>query len=93
MNLVTFIMLGSVMSTGIYLILGARKSEVLVGVTLFSQAINLLLIEACPLGKDRTDPLAQALVLTAIVIGFASISFLAAFLFKRHRDRGNEELP
>lgn len=71
-----------------YLMTLGRKKEAIMGAALFSNAINLLLLASSksPIGKSApllseeglyaVDPLPQALVLTAIVIGFALIASL-----------------
>jgi multicomponent K+:H+ antiporter subunit C len=72
---------------GVYLVLRARTFPVILGLTLMGYAVNLFLFLTGRLhtnlpdiiSPDQTryaDPLPQALVLTAIVIGFAMISFL-----------------
>ncbi|HKU00551.1 MAG TPA: Na+/H+ antiporter subunit C, partial [Paraburkholderia sp.] len=72
---------------GIYLLLCARVLPVILGITLFSYAINLFLLGMGRLatgkppviaggaGAQYADPVPQALVLTAIVIGFAMTAF------------------
>lgn len=70
---------------GVYLILRARTFPVVAGLTLLSYAVNLFLfsmgrlkVGAAPIigaQADYTDPIPQALVLTAIVIGFGMTAF------------------
>ena len=77
---------GVLVAGGVYLLLRARSFEVVLGLTLLSYATNLLIFAAgrpvigtppilaqgIPATLARhTDPLPQALVLTAIVIAFA----------------------
>ena len=68
---------------GVYLALRGRTFQVVLGLTLLSYAVNLflfaigrLVVDRPPLFAkgvtDHADPLPQALVLTAIVIGFAT---------------------
>ncbi|MBP7342193.1 MAG: Na+/H+ antiporter subunit C [Smithellaceae bacterium] len=85
MELLYAILLGVLTSCGIYLILRARTFPVVVGLTLLSYAVNLFLFAAGRLATGAppvigraavyADPLPQALVLTAIVIGFALTAF------------------
>ena len=78
--------IGVLTGIGIYLLLRARSFDVILGMTFLSYATNLLIFSAgrpvsgkAPVLKDGvatslahyTDPLPQALVLTAIVIAFA----------------------
>lgn len=67
---------------GVYLLLRGRTYPVVLGLTLLSYAVNLFLFASGGLTGARApvlgtqdsyaDPLPQALVLTAIVIGFAT---------------------
>lgn len=72
---------GVLTSTGVYLVLRQRTFPVILGVSLLSYAVNLFLfatgrlaVNLPPVLHDTaqayTDPLPQALVLTAIVISF-----------------------
>ncbi|WP_134678441.1 Na+/H+ antiporter subunit C [Paracoccus ravus] len=74
--------IGVLTAAGIYLILRRRSFAVVLGTTLLSYAINLFLFSTGRLVVNQppiiesgvtayTDPLPQALVLTAIVISFA----------------------
>ncbi|MFT4012354.1 MAG: Na+/H+ antiporter subunit C [Paracoccus sp. (in: a-proteobacteria)] len=73
--------IGMLTGAGIYLILRRRSFAVVLGTTMLSYAINLflfstgrLVVDAPPILREGaaryTDPLPQALVLTAIVISF-----------------------
>ena len=73
--------LGALSAAGIYLMLRLRSFPVIIGISLLSYAVNLflfatgrLVLNAPPVLRDGvetyTDPLPQALVLTAIVISF-----------------------
>ena len=73
--------IGIMTATGIYLILRLRTFPVILGISLLTYAVNIFLfisgrvtIGAPPVLRDGvtvyTDPLPQALVLTAIVISF-----------------------
>ena len=87
MELVISLAIGIVFGSGIWLILRPRSFQVLSGLMLMSYAVNLFIfimgrlwVDAPPLTLAGTtpnpavlaDPLPQALVLTAIVIGFAT---------------------
>ncbi|AVO38607.1 Na+/H+ antiporter subunit C [Pukyongiella litopenaei] len=72
---------GVLTATGVYLVLRQRTFPVILGVSLLSYAVNLFLFATGRLAvnlppvlhdgaKAYTDPLPQALVLTAIVISF-----------------------
>ena len=76
--------IGALTAAGVYLILRLRSFAVVLGMTMLTYAINIflfasgrLVINQPPILRDHsgditgyTDPLPQALVLTAIVISF-----------------------
>jgi multicomponent K+:H+ antiporter subunit C len=81
------ITLGVLGASGTYLLLRGRIFPVVLGLTLLSYAVNLFLFGmgrlvtggAAVLGskvEQYADPVPQALVLTAIVIGFAMTAFV-----------------
>ncbi|ACO78163.1 putative monovalent cation/H+ antiporter subunit C [Azotobacter vinelandii CA] len=86
------ISLGMLTASGVYLLLRARIFPVVLGLTLISYAVNLFLFAmgrlrtgvAPVLGKSagHGDPLPQALVLTAIVIGFAMTAFVVVLALR-----------
>ena len=90
MELVLAAAIGVLTASGVWLVLRPRTFQVIVGLTLLSYAVNLFIfstgglrIGAEPILEGPTgdlsryaDPLPQALVLTAIVIGFATTALL-----------------
>lgn len=98
MELVFALIIGTLTSTGVYLLLRARTFPVVVGLTLLSYGVNLFLFSSGRLmtggqpiigGTDTySDPLPQALVLTAIVIGFAMTAFLVVLALRSRADTG-----
>ena len=84
--------LGILTASGVYLLLRARTFPVVLGLTLISYAVNLLLFAMGRLqsgvttvvgqSSDYADPLTQALVLTAIVIGFAMTAFVVVLALR-----------
>jgi multicomponent Na+:H+ antiporter subunit C len=87
---------------GVYMVLSRHLVRMLLGLSLLTTAVNLVLFQAGrirsaqpPLireGADRlhesADPLPQALVLTAIVIGFALTVVLASLALRAFRAHG-----
>ena len=87
---------------GLYMVLSRHLVRLLLGLSLLTTAVNLMLFQAGriqsvqpPLireGADRlydsADPLPQALVLTAIVIGFALSVILASLVLRAYRGHG-----
>jgi multicomponent K+:H+ antiporter subunit C len=87
METVLSLAIGIVFGSGIWLLLRPRSFQVLTGLMLMSYAVNLFIFAMGRLSVDRppftpagrtpdpaqlADPVPQALVLTAIVIGFAT---------------------
>ncbi len=81
------LVIGVLIGSGVYLLLRRRTFPVVLGLTLVSYAVNLFLFAMGRLQVGRapvisagaagyTDPVPQALVLTAIVIGFAMTAFV-----------------
>jgi multicomponent K+:H+ antiporter subunit C len=96
MNLLMAVGIGTLIGCGIWMLLRARTFDAVLGLTLLSYGVNLFLfamgglkVGAPPiLGNgsaapaDMADPLPQALVLTAIVIGFAMTALLLALALR-----------
>lgn len=95
MELVLSIGIGVLAASGVWLILRPRSFQVIIGLALISYAVNLFIFSMGRLGKGLppvldpqnpidpsayTDPLPQALVLTAIVIGFAMTALFLVVL-------------
>lgn len=103
MEALVAIAIGVLTATGVYLMLRARTFPVLLGLTLLSYAVNLflfasgrLVVESAPLtdqGLERyPDPLPQALVLTAIVIGFGMTALLVVLALRAIGDTGSDHV-
>ena len=114
MELVISLAIGVLAGAGTWLVLRPRTFQVLIGLSLLSYAVNLFIFSVGSLSVGQepiarpgvpatlqhyTDPLPQSLVLTAIVIGFATTAlFLVVLLALRgltdsdHVD-GEEERP
>jgi multicomponent K+:H+ antiporter subunit C len=97
------IAIGILTAAGLYLVLRARTFPVLLGLTLLSYAVNLFLFAAgrlvaasAPLtgqGLDLyPDPVPQALVLTAIVIGFGMTALLVVIALRAIRETGGDHV-
>jgi multicomponent K+:H+ antiporter subunit C len=95
--------LGVVTAAGVYLLLRARTFSVVLGLSLLSYAANVfifvmgrLAIGAPPVIDAATthysDPLPQALVLTAIVIGFGMTAFLVGLAVRAHHETGTDHV-
>ncbi|GAB3848311.1 Na(+)/H(+) antiporter subunit C [Nesterenkonia populi] len=93
-NLTLLIVMGAMFAIGLYLMLERSLTRVLLGIILMSNGANLLVLMTAgragqaPIyeeGLDAAeylDPLPQALLLTAIVIGFATVAFMLALIYR-----------
>lgn len=93
-NLTLLLIMGVLYAVGVYLVLERSLTRVLLGIMLLTNATNLLIVHAAgspglaPLyssdtdPRHYTDPLPQALVLTAIVIGLAVTAFLLGLIYR-----------
>lgn len=94
--------IGILFAVGVYLVLRSRTFPVVLGLTFLSYGVNLLLfvsggvrLDAPPIVDGRSamsDPLPQALVLTAIVISFGMTAFLLALAVRANADRGRDHV-
>lgn len=103
MELLVASAIGILVSGGVYLLLRARTFPVVLGLTLLSYAVNLFIFvmgrltpHAPPIirpdAASYADPLPQALVLTAIVIGFGMTAFILALAVRARHELGNDHV-
>lgn len=103
MEILISIAIGFLVACGIYLMLRARTMDVVIGLTLLSYGVNLFLFASgrltsnaaaliSPEAAAYADPLPQALVLTAIVIGFGMTAFLVVLAIRAFGDLGNDHV-
>lgn len=103
--LVPLILISVLTSSGVYLLLERNMTRMLLGLLLIGNAVNLLIITVGgPSGNppihgrtsdDRTttaDPLAQGMVLTAIVITMGIAAFVLALAYRSYRLTTAEEV-
>jgi multicomponent Na+:H+ antiporter subunit C len=95
--LLPLVTIGGLISCGVYLLLERSVTRMLLGLLLIGNAINLLIITASgPPGKPpvhpsdtdgntTADPLAQGMVLTAIVITMGVAAFVLALAYRAYR--------
>lgn len=97
------ILVGIMTASGVYLLLRSHTFPVVLGLSLLSYAVNVLLFASGGLTPDSAplvehaiarlpDPLPQALVLTAIVIGFGMIAFLIVLALRALRVLGDDRV-
>ena len=103
MQTVCAILVGVMVAASVYLILDRNLIRFIFGLVLVGNAINLLIFTVGGLDSRRPpiipnntaavqEPLAnalpQALILTAIVIGFALLSFIFVLFYRSYQDLG-----
>ena len=94
-------------AAGIYLMLRRRLAQLIIGLGLLSNGTNLLILTAGGLTRDRppvvpeaaqvlaqpyADPVPQALILTAIVIGFGLLAFSLVLAHRVHETVGTDDV-
>lgn len=94
--------IGLLVATGIYLLLRARTFPVVLGLAVIGYAVNLFLFATGRVSVNAgailtnaekvVDPLPQALVLTAIVIGFATTAFVVQLALRSRYESGNDHV-
>lgn len=94
---------GALTTVGLYLILLRRTFPVVVGLSFLSYAVNVFLFTMGRLTIDKppiidaaqqgyTDPLPQALVLTAIVITFGMTALIVVLSLRAFLETGNDDV-
>lgn len=95
--------IGGLTTAGVYLLLRARTFSVVLGLALLSYATNVFLFamgrlvtNAPPvistLATDYTDPLPQALVLTAIVISFGMTAVVVVMALRSYLESDSDHI-
>jgi multicomponent Na+:H+ antiporter subunit C len=92
-------------AAGAYLMLSSNLQRLILGFILLSNGANLLVLTAAGLPEGAAppllagtqirplaDPLAQAFLLTAIVIGLGLSGFLVAITARTRRETGSDDL-
>ena len=106
MEIVLAILVGVLYTAGVYMVLRRSILKFIIGLIFLSNATNLLvfLSSGITAGKpafvdgsttgaaNLSDPLPQALVLTAIVIGFGIVVFTMALKYKFFETTGTDDL-
>ena len=107
MEIVLALGIGVLAGSGVWLLLRPRTYQVIIGLALLSYAVNLFIfamgrlrigvppvLAAAQAGNPAhyADPLPQALVLTAIVIGFATTALFLVVLLTSRGFHGNDHV-
>ncbi|MCW5943678.1 MAG: NADH-quinone oxidoreductase subunit K [Fimbriimonadaceae bacterium] len=104
MTLLLAIVIGALYAGGVYMMLRKTVVKLLIGLAMIGNAANLLIFVSSsvvrshppivPKGSSAVpapyaDPLTQALILTAIVIGFAVLAFALALVKRVYGEVGS----
>lgn len=102
MEQIMIMLIGILVAVATYLILSRNMIRVILGTAILSHAVNLLIITVGELktgdvplighGKEPfVDALPQALILTAIVISFATTAFLLVLAYRTYKTNGSDD--
>ena len=102
-NLTLAIVAAILIAAGVYLLTERSLTRILVGVLVMSNGVNILFLIASgpagdpPLidlfaGEGMSDPLPQAMVLTAIVITMAVAGFVLSLAYRSFQLHGHDEV-
>lgn len=102
---VPLLLIGGLTSAGVYLLLERTLTRMLLGLLLIGNAVNLLLLSVggpggnppvrgrTSVGETATaDPLAQGMILTAIVITMGVAAFVLALTYRSYRLNADEDV-
>lgn len=103
MELLVAIAIGTLFGAGLYLCLRRRTFQLVLGLALIGHATNLLILNAGRITKGAppiivdgqtvyADSLVQALILTAIVIGFGVTAFLLVLAYRSYHESGSDSV-
>lgn len=103
MEIVMSLVIGILFAAATYLILSKSLIRIIIGTGLLSHGAHLLLLTmgglkrgAAPLlGENAdayTDPLPQALILTAIVISFGVTAFFLVLAYRSYQELGTDNM-
>ncbi|AZS13251.1 Na(+)/H(+) antiporter subunit C [Paenibacillus lutimineralis] len=103
METLIVILVGILVSIGTYLILSRQLLRIVLGSSILSHAVNLLIITSGglktgspPLLGEKvatyTDAIPQALILTAIVINFAVTAVVLVLCYRTYQNFGTDDM-
>lgn len=106
MELVFAVLVGGLYASGLYLVMQRSLVRLILGLALLGHAANVLIFVAAGMTRGRApiivegetavqgaaDPLPQAMILTAIVIGFAVLAFFLVLAQRAYAVAETEDL-
>ncbi|MEU4426469.1 Na(+)/H(+) antiporter subunit C [Actinoplanes sp. NPDC024001] len=101
-NLLLVIVVGVLFAAGVTLLLERNLTRVILGITMLGNAVNLLILLGGGYGGPpivgvtpearMSDPLTQAMILTAIVITLGMTAFLLAMAYRSWLLNGHDDV-
>lgn len=107
MSFLAAILVGTLTAFAVYCLLQRQLLRLIAGIVLLSQAVNFAVFsadglrpasppivgqEAVVLSSGAADPLPQALVLTAIVIGFGLVAYALLLVARVYEETGDDDI-
>ena len=107
MEIALAIVIGGLYAAGLYMVMRRSIVKLIIGLVLLGHAANLLIFTVGGLVRARSplvlegaaspalpvaDPLPQALILTAIVIGFGVVAFTVVLIHRTYEASGTDDL-
>jgi len=106
MEILIALVVGLLFACGLYMMMRRNIARVILGIVLLTQGANLLIFAAAGLTRGEpafiaagettvagvADPLPQALVLTAIVIGFGVLAFSLVLIQQTYQRTSTDDL-
>ena len=107
MELLMPYVIGALYAIGIFLMLQRSLARLIIGLAILSNAVNLLIFTVAGISRGSSpiigegessltgsfaDPVAQALILTAIVIGFGVLAFALVLVLRAYKQTGTDNL-
>jgi multicomponent Na+:H+ antiporter subunit C len=107
MHVIMAITIGVLFACAIYLMLRRSLAKLIIGLSLLTNATNLLIFTVGGLTRARppiipsdakvpeppfADPIPQSLILTAIVIGFGVLAFMMVLAYRTYVMVGSDDL-
>lgn len=103
MEILVTIIAGILFTVATYLVLSKSLLRIILGLSLFSHGVHLMLMAinglkkgAAPLlgegAGSYTDPIPQALILTSIVISFALTAFSLVLGYRAYQELGTDDV-
>lgn len=103
MELIMSLAVGVLFAIGVYLILSKSLLRIILGTSLLTHAVHLLLLTMATLkngsapildgqSEAYVDPLPQALILTSIVISFGVTAFFFVLAYRAYTTLGTDDI-